>query len=961
MNFLSQIAENVIVPQKIDYKDVAIILPNKRAQRTLEIELAKTAQTPIISPVIFSIDEFISRLSNLEVLPTSELLIDLYGVYTTVAPLHGTEADDFQKYMSWGVQLIGDINDIDRQMADAHDVFSYLKDFKDIGIEIDSGGQPTEGQRRYLKFFELLYDLYTSFRKLLHDKGKAYPGMAYREAAEKISENIKNQHFEKFFFVGLNAMTPAEAQIFHCFYQQGNAEFIFDFDEFYLEYTSQIRDELHHRFKLEDKDLRSIGNHFADSPKTIRTYGVSKTMNQIYQAIDLLNEIEKQEPDALNRTAVVLADESLIVPFVHAYDIAKCNISMKYPVRATSTYRLLQILLKMARNVDRFNSANSERKALYYHKDVLGLYRHPDVAAAFFESSAQHQLFINSLVGTNQVLFSQKWLNERISQSCPDLTVRGGDLIESIRNFFQVLADKTVEEGETDSRGKMLRLFISALETAHLTLARFETSSPIEVRTVEFFINEQIDKLDFSFKGNLEKGVQVMGLLETRTLDFEHVIMLSVNEGTIPSGNNDNSLILYEIKKHFHLSTYEQNDAIYAYHFFHILQRASDIHLIYNADATDAVAEPSRFIRQIDFKIKKWNLSNISFQEVIKPPLPLGEKGSNEAITIQKTDEIRERLLKMRYSASSLNTFINCPLQFYLKYVADICPEDEINENIEQNVVGLVIHQALEEMGNAMIKAPSEAPEVIIDEWLAKIDGNYIEELFEKQEDIKGQDISTGRLYIATQVVKKTLITYLPTLKTYFSKGINRVLGCELEFTHTLDIAGNAIRFKGVADRIDLQGDSIAILDYKSGKSFSTAFKSIDELFTDTKKKHIFQLFFYQFLYKNRDREAFPQDHFPDGKELKSGIIYFQDMMKNAEFTNYATLALTTTEVKKMAEGGKQVPSFDILLEEYETKLKYLISNILKEDIFTQTDNTDHCTYCDYAAICHREKLEKKF
>lgn len=951
MRFLSKLAEAIIQPQIIDYKNIAIVLPNKRAQKALDLEMARVAGRNIFPPQVLSIDELVSDLSGLEVLPTTELLLELYGIYQTVAANHHAEPDDFQKFMSWGIQLIGDFNDIDRQLANANEVFSYLKDFKDIGIEIESGGQPTAGQRRYMEFYGMLHEIYTGFGETLRKKGKAYPGLVYRMAAENISELSEKQHYAKYYFAGLNAMTPAEARIIHHLYQEGKVEFVFDFDNFYLEYTTQIRDELSKTFHIEEKDIHTIGNHFADSPKAIRTYGVGKTMNQIYQAVEILNRLEKEDPNALDHTAVVFADESLIVPFVHAYDHTRCNISKKYPARATSAYRLLQILLDMARNFQRFqNQGNTETEnrdeadTAYYHKDVMALYRDPMIEAAFFDNSADHAKFVRSLVDSNQLFFSRRTLNERLADSCPDVTSDGYRLLESIGNYFRLLADQ-LGKREVHTMVKMLEKFAASADRAAELLHRFDSATPVGVRVAEFFLNEQIDQLDLSFKGERSSGLQVMGLLETRTLDFDHVVMLSVNEGTLPSGNTDNSLILYEIKKRFHLSTYEQNDAIYGYHFFHLLQRAKDIHLIYNADSTDAVAEESRFIKQIAFKIRKSHLDNITMEQIVKPPLPI-DSGQDDAteIMVKNSDAIREKLKKFFYSASSLSTYINCPLQFYLKHVAKIVPEEEIDENVDQNVIGLVIHRVLEQLGEAIIENPGTPPADFVDEWTEKIKGDYIFDLFNEREEVRGQDLLRGRLYLATEVVRKTLAAYLPKLRGELGSGISQIIGCEKEFTSSLDVNGTPIRLTGFADRIDLHGSKVAILDYKSGKSHSTTFSDIEELFTDIDKKHIFQLFIYMLLYKYRDKEKFPTNLFPD-KELEAGIIYLRDTLKGKDATHYAQWE---------GDYDAEDTSEEELLKEFEKHLKLLIENILEEEDFRQTDETDHCTYCDYTAICQR-------
>ena len=954
MRFLSELAQAIINSQTIDYKDIAIVLPNKRAQKALDVEMARAAGRNIFPPKVFSIDELVSELAGLEVLPTSELLLELYSVYQIVAAAHHTEIDDFQKFMSWGINLIGDFNDIDRQLANANEVFSYLKDFKNIGIEIESGGQPTAGQQRYLEFYGMLHEIYTNFGETLRQKGKAYPGLVYRVAAENISELSNKQCFTKYYFAGLNAMTPAEARIIHHFYHEGKAEFVFDFDHFYFEYTAQIRDELSKTFHIEEKDIHTIGNYFADGPKSIRTYGASKTMNQIYQAVEILNRLEHDDPEALNRTAVVFADEKLIVPFVHAYDHTRCNISKKYPARATATYRLLQILLGMAQNYHRFqkqentDTENQDKAtAAYYHKDVMALYRDPLVERAFFEKSTDHTKFIRSLVDSNQLFFSRRTLNERMPNSCPDVTGDGYRLLESIGTYFRQIAERLRlhDDNSGFSSITLLEKFAESADRAAELLHRFKVDTPVGVRVTEFFLDEQIDQLDLSFKGDRSTGLQVMGLLETRTLDFDHVIMLSVNEGILPSGNNDNSLILYEIKKKFHLSTYEQNDAIYGYHFFHLLQCAKDIHLIYNADSTDAVAEESRFIKQIAFKKRKGHFDNITFEQIVKPPLPIDSKQENTTqIVVKNSDTIKEKLKKYHFSASSLSTYINCPLQFYLRHIAEIVPEEEIDENVDQSVIGLVIHTALEQLGKAIIKETGKSPTECVNEWAEKIEGKYILDLFDERDEVRGQDLLRGRLYLATEVVRKTLAAYLPQLRDELASGLTQIIGCEKKFTSSLDVDGTSVQFTGFADRIDLHGGKVAILDYKSGKSHNTTFSDIEELFTDTDKKHIFQLFIYMLLYKYRDKKEFPADRFPD-TELEAGIIYLRDTLKGENATHYA-------EWKK--DKDAEMTTAEQRMEEFENRLKILIQNIIEEKTFQQTEEVSHCIYCDYASICQR-------
>ena len=370
-------------------------------------------------------------------------------------------------------------------------------------------------------------------------------------------------------------------------------------------------------------------------------------------------------------------------------------------------------------------------------------------------------------------------------------------------------------------------------------------------------------------------------------------------------------------------------------------------------DSSDEVAEESRFIKQILFKKKKLGLENIVFEQVVLPPQASSGGNIQQPISIANTEKTRKFLEKFHFSASSLNTYINCPLQFYLKFVAGIFPEEEIDENVDQSIIGLVTHKALEQLGNAMIAAPSVPSIVFVDEWMQKVEEDYIFKLFDLFEDVSGQDYSRGRIYLAAEVIRRTLKAYLPKLREELASG-ESIIGCERRFSCTLDVGGTAVTLKGFADRIDMHGSKVAILDYKSGRSYSTTFKTVGELFSNTGKKHIFQLFFYMLLYKYRSREDFSKDRFPDTIP-EAGIVYLCDALQGKNPTHFANQQFTKEEKAAMAKAGKELPTSGQLLQEFEDSLKVFIKDLLETEEFVQTPDLNHCQFCDYSQICQRQ------
>ena len=295
--------------------------------------------------------------------------------------------------------------------------------------------------------------------------------------------------------------------------------------------------------------------------------------------------------------------------------------------------------------------------------------------------------------------------------SYPNLSGTPVEILKEIQSFLSLLSTQTADAKAKHFDHYCLSLLCDNLQQALNHIQEFDPKL-IDLESSIFILNKLIQRISIPLKGSPSEGLQIMGLLETRALDFKNIIMLSVNEGTLPAGRSNNSLILHEVKKYFNLPTYQEKDTVYGYHFFRLLQRAEQIYLIYDNDSTNSLAEKSRFLNQLDFEVKSQEINNINIKELVLPTLVNTERNSTE-ISITKNETILQQLKKKQYSYTHLNDYLNCPLQFYLKHIAKIKPADDISESVEQKLIGDAIHSIMEEIGQQLIKQPTDYKKII--------------------------------------------------------------------------------------------------------------------------------------------------------------------------------------------------------------------------------------------------------
>ncbi len=1012
MTFLQQLAQTILQRDDIALKDTLIVLPNKRARRMLQKELAAGIAHPCFSPTIFSIDEFIHKLSDYTLCDDIELLHILFKAYQK---FDHAKSEKLAAFLSWAETFIHDISEIDMQLADASKIFGNLSDLKELETVF---GRETlsPNQQRYLKFYSSLHGLYQDFNSFLDEAKLAYEGKIYKDVAEHLLDYAPKFKFKRYIFAGFQTLSPSEMALAQYYHQEHQAEFYFDIDDFYRSNYTPFINILQNKLKI--KDLNWIHHDYATIPKEIFLVGASKSMNQIFYAIEQLNRIEKEE-GSLNNTVLVFADEKLLIPFLHCYDCSKANLTMGYPLNATPAYALLATLISCARNGQRFQSMQQQNEMLYYHRDVFSFFRNPLIINYLFSNSQQHENFLKDLLALNSILYPRQNLSFQVAETLetaefPDLSGKPADMLQAIIDFFKLLQSRCIQAGTSPFDQHCLSMIINGLQEALNYLHLFQTDIT-DLESAVFIINHLIQRNSIPLKGNPSEGLQIMGLLETRALDFKNVIMLSVNEGTLPAGRSSNSLILHEIKRYFGLPTYQEKDTVYGYHFFRLLQRAEQVHLLYNTDSDTSLAEKSRFLKQLDFEINAQNLTNIQLHEFVLPTMVSSEQQSTE-FSIAKTEAIVEKLLNMEYTYSQLNDYLNCPLQFYLKHIAKIEASEDISESVEQKLIGNAIHDLLDKIGNQLIERPSDYPRIIgealqdLDESVEKAMRKAVLQEHKNSDENKIYiDLSRGKSFLATEVVKKAVTSYLNKLKEDFEKAEKeqysfKILATEQKLTSTVNVAEHPIKLKGFADRIDLRKGLVTLLDYKTGYVGDKGLKCDDlsDIFTGTEHKQLLQLLMYAYLY-DRDQGLGVSDQKTDNGIQNSkfkiqnpiapktvncqlstvnyscGIISFQRLYKKEQHELFPTFQLSENSNQDTGDSDQGTDSkiqnskFKIqnssdpetvnseslitpkILELFESHLINLLRDIINPELpFVQTDDEKHCRYCDYSAICKK-------
>ena len=871
--FLDKLSAVILSQSDIELSNCLIVLPNKRAKVFLLESLKNQLETTSFAPTIISIEDFIQEISGLRTIDPIELLFEFYEVYLSVT--EKSKQQTFEEFATWAKTAIQDFNEIDRYLLDPNHVFSYLEDIEALKRWDLQPQDKTKLITTHLEFWAKLPLYYESFYKHLLKIGIGYQGLLYREAVNNLA-SFTTTITQQIYFAGFNALNQAEERIFKHLANENKAKIYWDIDEVFLDDSYHDAGLFIRKFKKEwkpfvNQDFEWVVNHFSEE-KNIEIIGTPKSIGQAKIVGTIIEKIQSENPN-LEKTAVVLGDENLLLPVLYGLPetVDALNITMGYPSKNNPAQLLISKLFKLHTNAKQRN----EKSYTFYYKEVLDILNHPLV-----EPYCKVEEVVKVINNNNFTFFSNQKLFSLYEEKYPNsenkffqlLFTRWDDSISDIlANLNSILLTIKSYLSNDDAEEKVTKAFVySVFKTINKLTNYHETYNQIEsLPSLQAIYKQIIDLAEVSFEGEPLSGLQVMGVLESRVLDFENVIITSVNEGKFPAGKSQNSFIPYDVKKELGLPTYKEKDAIYCYHFYHLLLRAKNVWLLYNTDNEGIDAgEKSRFITQLEIEKQPKHIITSTIYNAVLP-----EK-AYEPITIPKTDKILTRLHEIAtdkgFSPSSLTNYIRNPLQFYMQRILRINEADEVEENIAVNTLGTIIHNALEELYTPYLNQflalhHIEAMEAKIDEVILK----HFKEIYKEGEITKGKNL------LAFEVAKRNVYNFLQLEKKDIEEGqaikvlmLEAGLSCEIE----LKSLSFPIKIAGKVDRIEERNGAVRIIDYKTGKVDGNSLKIQDfgDLTSDIKNEKIIQLLCYALMFENHELKQ--------NREVSAGIVSFKNM-----------------------------------------------------------------------------------
>ena len=924
--FLEKTAKHLVDNYSDNLSELCIVLPNKRAGLFLKQHLSKLIDKPIWLPQIIGTEELIEQLSDFEIIDNVAQLFELYEVYRQSAK----EPENFDEFSKWGQILLHDFNEIDRYLVSTTSFFNHINEARALEIWNLGEREITNFQLQYLKFWEQLGSLYESFRRHLQKNKIAYQGLAYRIVSEELIENPeeyieKKIVWDKVIFVGFNALNKAEIALISELKKQNKCATLFDADEYYMNDVMQESGLFLRDFKKKDvfQPFNWISNKFKEEKKKINIYGIPQNIGQAKFISEILNDLDNS--NNYTDTAIVLADENLLIPVLQSVPetIENINVTMGYPLKNTPTNNFFEIYFNTLVNAERYGNKG---ELTYHYKDLLKLFQLPFSSIVFGKdncSAVKGQIIKGNWVFINKEKIA--WINKKLRipllfsysvESALQQCLRYIDFAK--KHYISYKSGSVRLTIELEYLFQYAKLF-----NQMITLTN--KYSYIESSKGFYSLYKQIlNSYSIELYGEPLKGLQVLGMLETRNIDFKNVILLSTNEGTLPAGKTFNSFIPYDIKKDdtYNLPTHLEKDAVYAYHFYRLLQNARSISIVYNTETSEfGSGEQSRFVTQIQHELKEFDNITINKHLVTYPSL-----GRNSAeIEVQKTEEILDKLkdqLINGISPSALITYINCPLDFYFKYVLGVREADEVEETIDHSTFGTYVHDSLE-----ILYKPFVGKNITIGDlklMLKKIH-KVVVDVFSKE--FSDKELKSGKNLLTLNIAQNYITTFV-NREIKFVENLNEslfIISLEEGLKSKIQVNGIPVLLKGKSDRIDAYGNQIRIIDYKTGlvEKNELQLKHMDDVL-NTNKSKAFQLLMYALMYSktNRLNEA----------ELTSGIVSFRKLS-----SGYMSFGINKN----------QVIDNEIIVE-FEILLIKILKEILDVNIsFKHTSDAKWCDFCE--------------
>ena len=948
--FLSRCAKYIFEKHSGNLQNVCLVFPNRRSGVFFNSYLQKEITKPVIAPEIITVNELISGFSDLQQGEKLQLISELYAIFKK----HTGTKETFDEFYFWGEVLLADFNDVDRYLVNAKDLFTNIADLKELETLFDyltkeqkealarfwgsmAMLEKRENEQKFLLIWQKLYSVYSDFKKRLTERELAYGGMIYRSVINDL-DNIRFK-FDHYYIIGLNALNTCEIHFFRRLQKSGKATFLWDYDEFY---EKEINNEAGH-FMRENLKLFPHPNDFNfntntfKNDKKINLVAVSSNYGQAQEIPRFLENTTSAYKEEFDNTAVVLADESLLFPALGAIPqrFEKVNVTMGYPVKNSVVYGFLLLLINLLKN----RRTDSDGKIVVYHRFVTDVLNHQLLGN---EEPEKTKEFIAELKKNNRITIPVEEINfselHKLVFSLPQKVEDYGHY------FLQILSGFYDQINTSESKDDMLLELIysiyQAVEKLKMVIDRVQQEQGREVNDAVYFrlFNQYLGQVSVAFEGEPLSGMQVMGILETRTLDFKNLVILGLNENKWPRKFTAPSFIPFNIRKGFGLPGIDEQDAMYAYYFYRLIQRAENVTATYSTLKEGiSTGELSRFGYQLlyDSKLRP-ELQSLDFSFSNEPVKPIVMRNS-----AKKIQSLLEQNQEKYFSPTALNTYLQCSLRFYFKYIMQLPEPEEVKDEIDSPVFGNIFHETIEKLyeplvGKVVNKTDLETikkDKVRIENEIRKSIGrNYFKykEPFKKPVKLEGK---TVLIFENTKTFLNRLLEIDMEAAPFTLESLEEKYVSQLNVPLNNDSA--TINIGGKIDRVDRINGKLRVLDYKTGFVDKFSFRTIDELFeqdVEKPKKEILQALYYTLILKDKKggnenyqpavyslRRFFDENHSPEIK------------WNNKDF------------------------SFREVEAEFVEHLKSLFAEIFSESTeFYQTPHERICQYCAYNKICQR-------
>ena len=838
-------------------------MPSRRAAVFLERELSRQIDKVQLGPRIITIEELVLESTGLQSEETAALFFKSYEAYRQSVD----KVESLDDYSKWGRLFLADCNEIDRHLVDAENLFSYLADVKRIESWDLEPGESNALIKEYLALWPRLSKVYKKFTSGLLAEGRVYQGLAYREMhknLDRICRELKEQ-YGHIYFLGFNALNRAEEEIFLRLYEEGLADFYWDIDRYYFEDIEHEAGQFLRQSPLIRRlrnQERFYGLHqkLKDGPRAVESIAVPGNNLQAHIANGILGGLKASEQ---NETAFVLADEALLSSFLNTLhpNIEAFNLTMGLGLENSPLSGFFELLLEFPVEAERSNKTDKNGSPRYYHRKWDSLLSsfvirrinrlNPQAPAAIKQKIKKTNAIFRSFgeLELEEILapFPERYFSRNLSaherfkilaSACLELK----DIFDSSQNLSEALFG-------------FYSLFnqLAALLEQYPYVEKFETALQL--------YREILPDLSLDLKGEPLKGLQVMGMLETRSLDFKRLVICSLNEGILPKGRSENSLIPFDVKKKYKLPTYLDKDAVYAYHFYRLLQGAEEVYLLHGtSDKGIGTAEASRFIEQLKIEWPQKNKQVKITERIISSKAKLS---SSNDLLIEKSPALMERLNELAVnglSPTALISYLRNPLQFYFERVLRLYEEEEMEEEIEARVQGIALHELLEEFYTRDKKAFTPSP---TDPLFSLKQEELRAKIYYKLREILGEaEIETGPNLLTLETLSMMLKRFLAYEKKELESHPDRIIVAnEKEMLGSIKLnSGQLINLKGTADRIESSDSGIRIVDYKTGAKAKNAYristKDGASLADFIKKPEALQLMLYAYLYRQENPQS---------------------------------------------------------------------------------------------------------